>query len=101
MGLVVERFVWMELDHNRLRGRRRPFGVVMVAVVAVGAVDVWGRTRQSSGLGGCGRLVRMATGAVRAAFGFKRFVNLVHDQVHGPQQVCQHIVGLDFQVVGL
>ena len=38
---------------------------------------------------------------VGAAFGLKGLVHLVHDQVHGPQHVGQHVVGLDLQVVGL
>jgi hypothetical protein len=39
--------------------------------------------------------------AVGAALGFKSFLNRVHDQVHGTQQVGQHMVGLYLQVVGL
>ena len=39
--------------------------------------------------------------AVGAALGFKSFLNRVHDQVHGAQHVGQHMVGLNFQMVGL
>ena len=38
---------------------------------------------------------------VRATLGFKRLGGFLHGQVHGAQQVSQHMVGLDFEVIGL
>ena len=46
-------------------------------------------------------MARVRGCAVGAALGFKSFLNRVHDQVHGTQQVGQHMVGLYLQVVGL
>ncbi len=45
--------------------------------------------------------MRMAAGAVGTAFRFKRFIHLMHDQMHGPQHVGQNMVGLYLQVIGL
>jgi len=39
--------------------------------------------------------------AISAVFGLKTFINLVDDEVHGTQHVGQHMVGFDFQVIGL
>jgi hypothetical protein len=39
--------------------------------------------------------------AVRTAFGFKGFMHGHHRHVHGTQHVGQHVVGLNFQMVGL
>ena len=38
---------------------------------------------------------------IGATLGFECAVLRTHDQVHGPQHVGQHVVGLDLQVVGL
>ena len=46
-------------------------------------------------------MTRVRGRAVSATLGFKSFVYGVHDQVHGAQQVGQHMVGFDLQVVGL
>jgi hypothetical protein len=46
-------------------------------------------------------MTRVRGRAVGATLGFKSFLYRVHDQVHGAQQVGQHMVGLDLQVVGL
>jgi hypothetical protein len=46
-------------------------------------------------------MTRVRGCAVSATLRFKSFVYGVHDQVHGTQQVGQHMVGLDLQVVGL
>jgi hypothetical protein len=42
----------------------------------------------------------VATGAVRTAFRFKRFLDFVHDQVHGAQHIGQHMVGFYLEVIG-
>jgi hypothetical protein len=34
-----------------------------------------------------------------ATFGFKRFFNGLHNEVHGPQHFCQHRIGFDFEVI--
>ena len=39
--------------------------------------------------------------AIGTVFGFKRLVDLGHLQVHGTQHVGQHMIGFDFQMVGL
>ena len=46
-------------------------------------------------------MARVRGCAVGAALGFKSFLNRVHDQVHGAQQVGQYMVWLDLQVVRL
>jgi len=66
--------------------------------------------------GRCGARVRVAVGvatvgmatvgmatvvAIGTAFGFKGFGHGHHRQVHRPEHLGQHVVGLDFQVVGL
>ncbi len=38
---------------------------------------------------------------VRTIFGFERFVHRCHDQVHGTQHVCQHMIRLYLEVVAL
>ncbi len=45
--------------------------------------------------------MRMSARTVGPAFRFKRFIDLMHDQMHGPQHVGQHMIGLYLQVVGL
>ena len=39
--------------------------------------------------------------AISAVFWFETFTHLVDDEVHGAQHVGQHMVGFDFQVIGL
>ena len=43
----------------------------------------------------------MSVRRVGTTFWLKRFVHGVHDQMHGLEQVGQHMVGLDFQVIRL
>ena len=84
----------MGVDRN---GHRLDRIMRVVAIRAVHMRGGWGW----HGLHGRS-LVRVpgrAMRAVRAAFRFKRFSNLVHDQMHGAQHVGQHMVRLDFQVV--
>ena len=38
---------------------------------------------------------------VRTIFGFERFVHRCHDEVHGAQHVCQHMIRLYLEVVAL
>ena len=45
--------------------------------------------------------VGVAAAGVRAVFRLKRFVDRMHDQVHGAQHLGQHVVGFDLEVVGL
>ncbi len=45
--------------------------------------------------------VRVATARVRTAFRLKGFGDFIDDEVHGAQHVGQHMVGLNFEVVGL
>ena len=45
--------------------------------------------------------MRLAAVSIRAALGLERQFHRLHQQVHGAQQVGQHVVGLDGQVVGL
>ena len=39
--------------------------------------------------------------AIGTVFGFETFTHLVDDEVHGTQHIGQHMVGFDFQVIGL
>ena len=39
--------------------------------------------------------------AIRTPFGLEGFLHLGHGHVHGAQQVGQHVVGFDLEVVGL
>ena len=39
--------------------------------------------------------------AISTVFGLKAFMHLIHDEVHGTQHISQHMVGLNFQMVGL
>lgn len=39
--------------------------------------------------------------SVSATFGLERFVGFSHGQVHGAQHVCQHVIGLDLEVIWL
>ena len=43
----------------------------------------------------------MAASGIGTVLGFKRLLDRLHDQVHGAQQVGQHVVGFDLQVLGL
>ena len=38
---------------------------------------------------------------ISTVFGLKAFMHLIHDEVHGTQHLGQHMVGLNFQMVGL
>ena len=38
---------------------------------------------------------------ISAVLWLKAVLHFVHDQVHGAQHIGQHMVGLDFQMVGL
>ena len=72
--------------------------IVTMVVLAVRAVHM---RRRCWRLRWCkGMAVGMRGCAVGAAFGLKIFLNLIDDEVHGAQQVGQHVVGLDLQVVG-
>jgi hypothetical protein len=44
--------------------------------------------------------VPMPARRVSAALGFERFIDRIHYQVHRAQHVGQHMVGLDFEVIG-
>ena len=103
LGMV--RFVLVDLDSDRDR-----FGFVGAAMVvpmfAIRAVNMGCRGRVHSGISHRMRMSRarakaVATCAVCPAFRLKRFFHGVHNQVHGPQHVGQHMVGLYFQVIGL
>ena len=39
--------------------------------------------------------------AIGTVFGFETFTHLVDNEVHGTQHIGQHMVGFDFQVIGL
>jgi len=43
----------------------------------------------------------MTAGGVSPVFRLKRLVHLGHCQVHGAQHLHQHVVRLNFQVIGL
>ena len=59
------------------------------------------RNRDIDGLGFCGRMaVVVPGGRIGAALRFKRLGRLAHRQMLGAQHVGQHMVGLDFQVIG-
>ena len=70
---------------------------MVVTVIAVRAVNMHGLG--SGRWFGC-MAMRMPARAVRAALGLKGFIHFIDDQVHGAQHVGQHMVGLDFQVIG-
>ena len=85
------RLVFMNLDCHGLDlfGLVMPMIMVVVVVVVVAMIAV--RAVNMHRLG-CWRrrgrvlmcvAVRMPTGAVRAALGFKRFLNFMDDQMHG------------------
>ena len=38
--------------------------------------------------------------AIRAAFGFKHFIDCRHREVHGAQHFRQYVIGFDFEMVG-
>ena len=103
LGLVRLVLVDLDGDCHRLGTRRMS---MVVAVLAIRAVNMGCRARKHSRIS-CRLRVRVRRAravsccAVRAAFRLKRFFHGVHDQVHGPQHVSQHMVRLDFQVVGL
>ena len=45
--------------------------------------------------------MRMSVAAVRATFWLKRFMHRHDRHMHGAQHVGEHMVGLNFQVIGL
>ena len=83
------------------------FGLVRMAMVvtmlAIRAVNMGCRAWVYSGLSHRMRRVSsartVATCTVGPGFRLKRFFDGVHDQVHGPQHVGQHMVRLYFQMV--
>ena len=95
---MTVRLLAMNLDRNRHRLR-----AVVMPMVAVWPVNMrrWGDRRGRHCRFGIGVVVPVTPSAVRTGFRLKRFIDLVHDQVHGPQQICQYMIRLDFQVVGL
>ena len=101
--LVMVRFVPMDLDGDRDR-----FGfmrmAMAVSMLAIRAVNMGCRARVYSGISHRLRVSRaraVTACAIRPAFRLKRFFHGVHDQMHGPQHIGQHMVRRDFQVVGL
>ena len=70
---------------------------VVVSMLAIRAVHMrFGDHRnQCFGLG----FVRMPTCAVGPTFGLKRLPYFMDDQMHGPQQIGQHMVRLNFQMI--
>jgi hypothetical protein len=44
--------------------------------------------------------VPMPARRISTALGFERFIDRIHYQVHRAQHVGQHMVGLDFEVIG-
>ena len=93
---MAVRLVFVDLDRHWLHR------MVRMAVVAVWAMHMRRRcSRKYSGSGngvGVPASMRMpiATRAVSAAFGLKRFADFDDDQVHGAQHVGQHMVGFYF-----
>ena len=84
--------VFVDLDRNRLRLMPVRMAVI-VAMLAIRAMHVGSRCRRR-GMGVPAIVcMRMTTSAIGATFGFKGFVNLVDNQVHGAQHVGQHMVG--------
>ena len=55
-------------------------------------------SNRDHGLGLCFSM-RVATCAVRTALWLKRFANLIDDEVHRLEQISQHMVRLNFQMV--
>ena len=45
--------------------------------------------------------MRMPMPTISTPLGFKRFLHGHHRHVHGAQHVSQHMVGFDFQMIGL
>ena len=76
--------------------RSARFRVAMAAVLVMVAMPVMLIMSMAAVV-----MARVRGCAVGAALGFKSFLNRVHDQVHGAQQVGQYMVWLDLQVVRL
>ena len=79
---------------------------IVVVTVVVSMIAIWavhmrfgGHRNRCFGFGFGLGVVRMPTCAVSATFRLKRFADLMNDQMHGPQQIGQHMVRLDFQMV--